>query len=156
MHPAFLARQPIFNHKLEAVGYELLFRGRGYAADALIDNAQRATAAVVLNTLTELDVQRIVAGKTAWINVSREFVVGGLVQAVPPSVVGLEIPETELFDDEMLAALRDLKSDGYRLALDAFRSRPPSEPRLELFDVVKLSMPELGREQLRELVERLR
>jgi c-di-GMP phosphodiesterase len=156
MTPAFIARQPIFNHKLEVVGYELLFRGRGYAADALIDNAERATATVVLNTVTELDMKRIVGGKTAWINVSREFVVGGLVQAVPPSVVGLEIPETELFDDEMIAALRELKAEGYRLALDDFRYRPGSEALLELFDIVKLSMPELGHEQLRELVERLR
>jgi c-di-GMP phosphodiesterase len=156
MPPAFIARQPIFNPKLEVVGYELLFRGRGYAADALIDDAQRATATVVLNTLTELDMDRVVADKTAWINVSREFVLGGLIQAVPPSVAGLEVPETELFDEEMLAALGDLKAAGYRLALDDFRYRPGSDALIDLFDVVKLSMPELGRQGMRDLVERLR
>ncbi len=154
--PAFIARQPIFNHKLNVVGYELLFRGRGYAADALIDDAERATATVVLNTLTELDMDRIVAGKTAWINVSREFVLGDLIQAVPPEVVGLEIPETEAFDNEMVEALRDLKQAGYKLALDDFRYREGSDDVLELFDVVKLSMPELGRQQMRELAARLR
>jgi c-di-GMP-related signal transduction protein len=153
---AFIARQPIFNHKLKVVGYELLFRGRGYAADALIDDAQRATATVVLNTLTELDMDRIVAGKTAWVNVTREFVLGDLIQAVPPSVVGLEIPETERFDDEMVEALGDLKRAGYKLALDDFRYREGSDAVLELFDVVKLSMPELGRQQMRELAARLR
>jgi EAL and modified HD-GYP domain-containing signal transduction protein len=156
MPPAFIARQPIFNPKLEVVGYELLFRGRGYAADALIDDAERATATVVLNTLTELDMNRIVAGKTAWVNVSREFVLDDLIRAVPPSVVGLEIPETERFDDEMLDALRELKQAGYRLALDDFRDREGSDALLELFDVVKLSMTELGRQQIRELVARLR
>ena len=154
--PAFIARQPIFNPKLEVVGYELLFRGQGYAAGAQIDDAQRATATVVLNALTELDMNRIVANKTAWINVSREFVLDGLIQAVPPSVVGLEIPETETFDDDMVGALRELKEEGYRLALDDFRFREGSEAVLDLFDVVKLSMPDLGRPQLRELVERLR
>jgi c-di-GMP phosphodiesterase len=154
--PAFIARQPIFNHKLNVVGYELLFRGRGYAADALIDDAERATATVVLNTLTELDMDRIVAGKTAWVNVSREFVLGDLIQAVPPSVVGLEIPETESFDDEMVEALGDLKRAGYKLALDDFRYREGSDAVLELLDVVKLSMPELGRQQMRELAARLR
>ena len=154
--PAFIARQPIFNPKLEVVGYELLFRGQGYAAGALIDDAQRATATVVLNALTELDMKRIVANKTAWINVSREFVLDGLIQAVPPSVVGLEIPETETFDDDMVEALRELKEAGYRLALDDFREREGSDSVLELFDVVKLSMPDLGRQGLRELTERLR
>ena len=156
MSAAFIARQPIFNPKLDVVGYELLFRGRGYAAGALIDDAERATATVVLNTLTELDMGRIVAGKTAWVNVTREFVLDDLIQAVPPSVVGLEIPETEVFDAEMVGALRELKDAGYRLALDDFRYRDGSEAVLELFDVVKLSMPELGRQQMRELTARLR
>jgi EAL and modified HD-GYP domain-containing signal transduction protein len=156
MPPAFIARQPIFDHKLQVVGYELLFRGRGYAAGAQIDDAEVATATVVLNTLTELDMNRIVGHKTAWINVSREFIVDGLVQAVPPSVVGLEIPEHERFDDEMIGALRELKRAGYKLALDDFRYRDGSEELLELFDVVKLSMPELGRQQMRELAQRLR
>ena len=156
MPPAFIARQPIFDHKLNVVGYELLFRGRGYAADAQIDDAEVATATVMLNALTELDMERIVGNKTAWINVSREFVIDGLIQAMPPSVVGLEIPEHERFDDEMVGALRELKRAGYKLALDDFRCREASESLLELFDVVKLSMPELGRQQMRELVGRLR
>jgi c-di-GMP phosphodiesterase len=154
--PAVIARQPIFNPKLEVVGYELLFRGQGYAAGALIDDAERATATVVLNALTELDLTRIVANKLAWVNVSREFVLDGLIQVVPPTVVGLEVHETEAFDDEMIEALRELKDAGYRLSLDDFRFREGSESVLELFDVVKLSMPDVGRQGLRELTERLR
>src|SRR3984885_603927 len=153
---AFIARQPIFNPKLEVVGYELLFRGQGYAAGALIDDAQRATATVVLNALAELDMKRIVANKTAWINVTREFVLDGLIQAVPANVVGLEIPETETFDQDMVQALRELKDEGYQLALDDFRFRDGSDAVLELFDTVKLSLPDLGRKGLRDLAERLR
>ena len=156
MPAAFIARQPIFDRRLEVVGYELLFRGQGYAADALVDNPERATATVVLNSLTELELQRIVGSKTAWVNVSREFVLSGLVEVIPPDLAGLEIPAGELFDDEMVVALSDLKRRGYRLALDDFRYWPGAEPLLELFDVVKLNMLELGREQLTEQVKRLR
>ena len=61
MPDAFVARQPIFNPKLEVVGYELLFRGEGYANDvATFANAESATATVVLNALTELDLARLV------------------------------------------------------------------------------------------------
>jgi EAL and modified HD-GYP domain-containing signal transduction protein len=156
MPNAFIARQPIFNDKLDVLGYELLFRGRGYAADAPIETSERATATVVLNSLTELELKRIVGKKTAWVNVSREFVLGGLAQAIPPRVAGLEISEHELLDDEMIAALRELKRGGYRLALDDFQCRPGFEPVLGLFDVVKLNMRDLGRERLHETVERLR
>jgi c-di-GMP phosphodiesterase len=157
MPDAFVARQPIFNPKLEVVGYELLFRGEGYANDvAMIANPERATATVVLNALTELDLGRLVGSRTAWVNISREFVTGGLAHALPSGLVGLEIPETEQFDDEMLDALGELKQKGYKLALDDFRYREGSEALLELFDVVKLNINELGREQLSELVQRLR
>ncbi len=157
MPDAFVARQPIFNPKLEVVGYELLFRGEGYANDvAMIANPERATATVVLNALTELDLGRLVGTRTAWVNISREFVTGGLAHALPSGLVGLEIPETAEFDDEMLTALRELKEQGYKLALDDFRYREGSEALIELFDVVKLNINELGREQLSELVQRLK
>ncbi len=156
MPAAFIARQPIFNRNLHVVGYELLFRGHGYTAAAQIDNPERATATVVLNTFTELELERIVGTKTAWVNVSREFVLGGLAQTIPPRTGGLEISEDELFDEEMVAALHDLKEQKYRLALDDFRGRPAAEPVLDLFDVIKLNMSALGRDGLREQVERLR
>ena len=156
MPDAFVARQPIFNPKLEVVGYELLFRGEGYANDAaMIANPESATATVVLNALTELDLERLVGSRTAWVNISREFVMGGLAHALPSGLVGLEIPETEQFDEDMLGALRDLKHEGYKLALDDFRYRPGSEALLDLFDIVKLNINELGRDRLSELVKRL-
>jgi EAL and modified HD-GYP domain-containing signal transduction protein len=156
MPPAFIARQPIFDRNLNAVGYELLFRGRGYAADALIDDPEQATATVLLNAVTELDLKRIVGSKTAWVNVSREFVLGGLALAIPPGVVGLEIHEDTLDGEDFIAALGELKRHGHKLALDDFRSRPASEPALELFDVVKLNTIALDNDQLTEQVERLR
>ena len=157
MPDAFVARQPIFNPKLEVVGYELLFRGEGYANDvATIANPESATATVVLNALTELDLGRLVGSRTAWVNISREFVTGGLAHALPSGLVGLEIPETEQFDDDMIGALRDLKHEGYKLALDDFRYRPDSEALLDLFDVVKLNINELGHDRLSDLVERLK
>ena len=156
MPAAFIARQPIFNPQLEVVGYELLFRGQGYAADALVDDPRRATATVVLNSFTELELERIVGHKRAWVNLSRDFVLDGLVQAIPPKLGGLEIAEDELFDDELVAALSDLKGQGYRLALDDFRGRPGSDSVVGLFDVVKLNMPALGPEGVSEQIARLR
>src|SRR5579872_2291763 len=154
MPAAFVARQPIFNHKLSVVGYELLFRG-GYIHDAPIADPEKATATVVLNALTELDLGRLVGGKTAWVNVSREFILGGLVAAVPPGVVGFEILESDLVEQDMVEALRDLKAKGYKLSLDHFFNRAESQPHLDLFDAVKLSMLDLGHEELATQLQRL-
>jgi c-di-GMP phosphodiesterase len=156
MHSAFIARQPIFNRKLEVVGYELLFRGRGYAGDGSSDSPHRATATVVLNSFTELELNRIVGRKRAWINVTREFILEGLAQAIPSDRGGLEVADDEDFDEELLAGLRDLKGRGYRLALDGFGAREQPDAVLELFDIIKLDVRELGAERLAEQVERLR
>src|SRR5579859_1507468 len=154
MPAAFVARQPIFNHKLKVVGYELLFRG-GYIHDAPIEDPEKASATVVMNALTELDLGRIAGGKTPWVNVSREFIVGGLAEAVPPGIVGLEVTEDDLQKEGMIDALRTLKVRGYKLAVDHFRNQPASERALHLFDMVKLSMTDLGREEMTDQLARL-
>lgn len=156
MHSAFIARQPIFNRQLEAVGCELLFRGHGWADDEQPESADRATATVVLNSLTELDFERIVGRKKAWVNVSREFVLDGLAQAIPADLSGLEISVPETFDEELVAALQALKDQGYELALDGFGPGSPAEPHLDLFKVVKLNVHDLGHDGLGEQVRRLR
>jgi EAL and modified HD-GYP domain-containing signal transduction protein len=155
MRSAFVARQPIFNRQLEAVGCELLFRGHGWAEDDHLESREQATATVVLNSLTELDLARIVGRKKAWVDVPREFLLGGLVHAIPAGLSGLEISGSEVFDEELVTALRDLRAEGYRLALDGFSPGSLPDPVLELFDIVKLHVDQLDREQLREHVEQL-
>jgi c-di-GMP-related signal transduction protein len=123
MAEVYVARQPIFNTALEVQGYELLFRG-GCDAEALVANSEGATATVVLNSFTEIGVEQVVGGHTAWINVSREFVLSGLARTVPPGLVGLEILEGQVIDDRFIAALHALKAQGYRLALDDFEYSP--------------------------------
>jgi EAL and modified HD-GYP domain-containing signal transduction protein len=155
MAEVFVARQPIFNRKLEVAGYELLFRG-GQVSEALVANSEGATATVVLNSFTEIGLERIVGPHTAWVNVSREFILSGLARSVPPGLVGLEILEDQLIDDQLVSALRSLKAHGYRLALDDFEYGPHVDALLSLADVVKLDILALGRDGLARQVELLK
>jgi EAL and modified HD-GYP domain-containing signal transduction protein len=155
LNEVFVARQPILDRRLVAVGYELLFRA-GQATTAVVSDSEGATATVVLNSFTELGLERIVGSRTAWINVSREFVLQGLTRSIPPELVLLEILEDQLVDDEFVAAVRGLKQQGYRLALDDFQLTADVRPLLGLVDVVKLDLLELGREGLTKVISRLR
>jgi c-di-GMP phosphodiesterase len=155
MNEVCVARQPIFDRRLEVVGYELLFRA-GDATTAVVADAEGATATVVLNSFTELGLERVVGPRPAWINVSRDFVLHGFARSVPPDLVLLEILEDELIDDELVTAIKALKQQGHRFALDDFQYTPSAEPLLDLVDVVKLDLLELGREQLSREVARLR
>ncbi|HTU86430.1 MAG TPA: HDOD domain-containing protein [Solirubrobacteraceae bacterium] len=155
MSEVFVARQPIFNRDLHVAGYELLFRG-GDATRALVTDSEGATASVVLNSFTEIGLERIVGSKAAWVNVSREFVLSGLAATMPPAVVGLEILEDELLDERFVHALIELKRQGYRLALDDFEYSVSAERVLTLVDVVKLDVLALGREGMAREVARLK
>jgi c-di-GMP phosphodiesterase len=153
MSDVFVARQPIFDRGLEVVGYELLFRD-GPADRAVVTSADGATAAVVLNAFTEIGLQQIVGAKTAWVNVSREFVLEGLAGSLPPGLVLLEILEGQLIDDRLIDAVTELKHQGHRIALDDFQYTPAAEPLLGLADVVKLDLLALGRPRLADEVSR--
>ncbi len=155
MSEVFVARQPIFDRHLNVAGYELLFRC-GEATTALIADSEGATASVVLNSFTEIGLEKLVGAKPAWVNVSREFVLSGLASTMPPSVVGLEILEDELLDERFVHALIELKRQGYRLALDDFEYSVSAERLLGLVDLVKLDLIALGRDGMAREVARLR
>ncbi|MFZ0976533.1 MAG: HDOD domain-containing protein [Solirubrobacteraceae bacterium] len=155
MAEVFVARQPIFNRALHVAGYELLFRG-AEASSALVADSEGATASVVLNSFTEIGLERLVGANPAWVNVSREFVLSGLARTMPPGIVGLEILEDELLDERFVHALIDLKRLGYRLALDDFVYTVSAERVLGLVDVVKLDVLAMGREGMTREAARLR
>jgi EAL and modified HD-GYP domain-containing signal transduction protein len=153
MSDVFVARQPIFNRDLEVVGYELLFRSREAQA---IPTPEGATASVVLNAFTEIGLERIVGDRTAWINVSRDFILSGLTETVPAGRVRLELLEDQLLDERLIEALNELSAGGYRIALDDFEYSEAAEPLMELVDVIKLDVRALGHEGMREHAARLK
>jgi EAL and modified HD-GYP domain-containing signal transduction protein len=152
----FVARQPIFDRKLEVVGYELLFRGSNAIDHAIIADHDEATSTVVVNAFTELGLDRVVANRPAWLNVSRDFVVRGMAFALPAKRVVLELLEDQAVDDELIAQLDLLRRDGYTIALDDFSWSPDREPLLAHADIIKVELLGRAPEAVAEDVERLR
>jgi c-di-GMP phosphodiesterase len=139
----FLARQPIFDRHRRLAGYELLFRG-GDEQAAIIDNHDDATAKVAMNTLTEFGLERVVGPHRAWVNVTRKFILEGLPGALPSKRTALELLENQDVDDELLAALRELRSRGYPIVLDDFVIDTAHELLLPLAETVKIDILALG------------
>src|SRR4051794_37447881 len=98
MPDVFVARQPIFDPRLEVAGYELLFRGSNAIDHALISDHDEATSTVVINAFTELGLDTVVGTHGAWVNVSRDFIVRGMAHALPADRVVLELLEDQVVD----------------------------------------------------------
>ncbi len=154
MNEVLLARQPILDGDLTAVGYELLYR-EAASDHANVRDDELATALVSLRAMTEIDLERLVDHRRAWINVTREFVLGGLAETIPPDRVVLELLEDQLVDAALIEAVGELRTGGYLVALDDFTLTPEIEPLLPKVDIVKLDLRALGPDGLTSLAHDL-
>ncbi|MDX6716082.1 MAG: hypothetical protein QOH30_2640 [Baekduia sp.] len=154
MPNVFIARQPIFDRDLDAVGYELLFRGANENI-AVFSDHDEATSTVIMNTFTELGLDNVVGDRRAWINVTRDFLLGGLARALPRSRVVLELLEDQEVDDKLLASLDDHRASGYTIALDDFAGNPGLFPALGHVDIVKVDLFGRDPSAIAEDVDRL-
>jgi EAL and modified HD-GYP domain-containing signal transduction protein len=135
----FIARQPIFDPALSVVGYELLFRGANQNV-AIISDHDEATSTVVMNAFTEIGLDNVVGERRAWINVSRDFLLGGLARALPRGRVVLELLEDQQIDDALIESLEDHRAHGYEIALDDFAGDEAMLPVLPHVDIVKVDL----------------
>jgi EAL and modified HD-GYP domain-containing signal transduction protein len=145
-----VARQPILEVSGVVHAHELLFRG---GADAMVGGGERATASVLVSTFLDTRLDEVTAGKPAWVNVSRDFLLAVDPLPMPPERVVLELLEDQLVDGPLLDRLAGLRRDGYAIAADDFVWRPGVDALLDHVTHVKLDMRALGVEGFGEQVD---
>lgn len=148
----YVARQPIFDRDEKVFGYELLFRddmeNMFHGSDC--DAASRSTLDSSL--LVGLDV--LCDGRRAFINCTRETLIGGLITLLPSNSTVVEILENVLVDAEVVATCQRLKQAGYLIALDDYVSNDPREPLAEMADILKVDLRLTTLEQRAALVKK--
>ncbi len=145
--PTFVARQPIYDRRLEVFGYEMLFRGADVAsAEFADDNA--ATASTVVTTIADIGLESLVGARTCFVNVTREFILNEFATLLPSDRVALELGRGVAADADVRAKLVELREKGYRIVLDDFVLRDDSMSLLEIADMVKLDALSFSDEQL--------
>jgi c-di-GMP-related signal transduction protein len=134
----FLARQPIFNWRRVVYGYELLFRSGldNFFSHTDADAASASTA----DTMILFGIERLTEGKRAFLNCTREFLIRDYAMLLPKDRVVIEILESVKLDEELIAACRRLKAQGYLLALDDFKDSPEWEPLISVADFIKVDL----------------
>ncbi len=148
----YVARQPIFDRDEKVFGYELLFRDNmeNVFPDVNPDIASRVTLDSSL--LVGLDI--LCDGRRAFVNCTRETLIGGMVTLLPSHSTVVEVLETVPVDAEVVAACEHLKEAGYLIALDDYVSNDPREPLAEMADILKVDLKLTTHEQRGALVKR--
>lgn len=152
-----VARQPIFDRAARVVAYELLARRtlhdatwRGGTEDS------RTTSRVIRQAFLEMDVWSLTEGRPAYINFTRELLLDGVAETLPPELTVIEVLETITPDDEVEQACRRLRAAGYRIALDDVVFDDPRLVLLDDVDVVKLDLAATDAAQRAALIDRCR
>lgn len=146
------ARQPIFDSDLRIVGYELLYRGM-VGNHAVFENGSEASAQVLINALTEVDLMEVVDGKRAFVNFTLD-----MLSAVPEFAkkhLVIELLEDVPVTPHLIRKLGELKARGFTLALDDYGTRRYPRELLNLIDVVKIDLLHVSPSRLPMVVESL-
>jgi len=152
----FLARQPILGRDQKLVAFELLFRAAPEHEDAQLTDYAAATATVISHA-SQLGMEQVVGEQLAFVNVDEVVLMSDFVRFLPPDRVILEILETVLPTDAILARVRELKELGFKFALDDVIGHSEQVSKLiDLVDVIKIDLKGVSIEELTQLATSLR
>lgn len=154
MDNLFLARQPIYDNNKGVMGYELLYRDNE-VNQATFEDAELASCETILNACMHIGIENIVGSSLAFINLPREFIVNEDLTPMFNEHVVLEVLEDIQPDEEVIAGLKRLKSEGYQIALDDFVYSEELTPLIELADYIKLQVNTMSADEIKRIFELL-
>jgi EAL and modified HD-GYP domain-containing signal transduction protein len=146
----FVARHPILDARQQVVGHELLFRrGERNSADVIDDG--HATASVLNAALNVMGFNRLLGNGKAFVNFHSQTLFDGDYRLLPRERTVVELLETVDIDDAVIKACRQLKRDGYSLALDDIVDLPDNKDLVGMLDYAKVDFLDCDSEMRREL-----
>ncbi|MFO7830927.1 MAG: HDOD domain-containing protein [Desulfuromonadaceae bacterium] len=140
---------------MKVIAYELLYR-HADVDRAIISDFDTASSEVVVNSLIDVGLDRLVGHAKAYCNFSRGFLIKGAGVSFSPDQLVVEVLETVKPEPEIFTALEQLARAGHQIALDDFVLTDETEVFVQYADIVKVDVLEQSRAQIASQVFRLR
>jgi len=135
----FVGRQQIYDRELNVIAYELLFR-TGSENRATVVDGEVATSQLLINAVVEIGLENLVFGRPAFVNFSKNFIVGSCEIPFDPESLVIEVLETVDPDRHVVEALVGLRDRGFTIALDDYVDSDIRQELLGLADIVKVDL----------------
>jgi len=155
MPDLYIARQPIYDNKLELFAYELLYRNNETNA-APLNIGDQATYTVLINALTEIGLEELVGKHYAFINLTRGFLVGDNTMPFSGRQVVLEVLEDIPPDEDVINGVKRIAAEDHMIALDDFIYDDSMIELIKLCDIIKVDIMQFNLGELEHQVEILR
>lgn len=151
----FLGRQPILDRKQNMVGYEFLFRSAD-SPSADITNYLQAGCSVIISALAAFGFREVLGKHKGFFNVTADLLMSDALELLPREQIVIELMETIVFTDAIVARCQELKHKGFSLALDDHIYDPAYEPLYQIVDYVKVDIQQVSQHDLTEIVRLLK
>jgi EAL and modified HD-GYP domain-containing signal transduction protein len=151
----FLGRQPILDVRQEIVGYELLFRSSEKNFSDF-ESQNQACMSVISSALSRFGFNEVLGDKVGFINVTEEALLSDLIEILPREQTILEVLESVQLNESTRQRCLDLKTKGYRIALDDHVFGMEHLDLYRFVDVVKIDILETDPVMLPDIVRNLR
>lgn len=151
----YAARQPILNTEKELFAYELLFRDGVDNVFPDIDEDE-ATSRIIEGTQINVGIEEFTDHKPAFINFTLDTILKRYPTMMSPESVVVEILETVQPGKRLLAAVQELKSRGYTIALDDYEHKPVWKHFFPHIDIIKFDLRAMPLAEIASIVNELK
>ena len=150
-----IGRQPILDRALNIYAYELLFRGEDFDLSDK-NEATEATNQIITDSILEIGLNDLVGPHKAFINFTKQNLLEGTPLSLPTDRIVIEVLEDVSVDLRVINSLREFSRQGYTIALDDFVFSDAWQPLIELANIIKLDILEMGESKTRDVVRQLK
>jgi EAL and modified HD-GYP domain-containing signal transduction protein len=152
-----IGRQPILNRFEEIVAYELLFRSPDSLTSATILDSTQASASVIVSLLSDFGAREILGKYRGFINVESDLFLSDTIELLPPDTIGLELLENTAITPEIIQRCKELKAQGFVIALDDHEYCQNHEPLYNgLAEIIKIDLHQSSLEMVYSMVDRFK
>lgn len=131
----FVGRQPILDREGRIFGYELLYRNSEKNSFPDI-NPEQATIQLLINTFLSIGVDQVSGKSKSFINFSGDLLIKDIFSNVNPECMIIEILEDVEITPLLISRIREIKQEGFQLALDDFIIQDQYALHTELFELI--------------------
>jgi len=149
-----VVRRPILDLKSRVHAFKLLFREEPETDEQ--DSRTMLETAAILKLEKPAEFNNLTGQSMGFVGCPWKALSAELAQALPPALTVLEVALIPDPSPEAIALCENLKSLGFRFALDGDFGQPVAEPFWQLADYVKVDMCRSSLEERKDLFERLR
>lgn len=147
----YAARQPIFDVNREVYAYELLFR-EGVENVFPDVGDDEATSKMIDGLQTNLGLDSLTQDKLAFLNFTHDTLLNRYPLMLPNDQVVVEVLETVRPGKKLLAAVQEIKSKGYIVALDDYVHEPVWKHFYPYTDIIKIDWQEMTLDEIKEVI----